>query len=202
MRSNIISYFASADMGLYTHVVLQYHERPKAKRGIVMPSVDEFPYPRKQTVDNKFIRCSNNVRHILKRFRSTEIPAIPFIWPKSLYKHSVTRPHRSSKKSGRRLWSQLWHHQWCSFLFISCWWHQTWDTCTYFTVISQSEVRVSTEHGIEHNIAYSTAATGTENKSELIFKTDTPYLILMGELWGVYCEECGENWLHFNGTAL
>ena len=24
----------------------------------------------------------------------------------------------------------------------------------------------------------------------------------MGELWHVYCVECGENWLRYNGTAL
>ena len=28
------------------------------------------------------------------------------------------------------------------------------------------------------------------------------YLALMGELWGVCCEEIGENWPRYNGTAL
>ena len=31
---------------------------------------------------------------------------------------------------------------------------------------------------------------------------DTPYLTLTGELWGVFCEDLGENWSRFNGTAL
>ena len=52
---DIISYplFADADTGIYPHTALQYHARPKAKRGIAMLSVDKFPYPRnKQGVTN------------------------------------------------------------------------------------------------------------------------------------------------------
>ena len=33
-------------------------------------------------------------------------------------------------------------------LYISRWWRQTWDTAPYFTVVNQSEARISTEHGI------------------------------------------------------
>ena len=103
-RMDIISYplFADADTGIYPHAALQYHARPKAKRGIAMLSVDKFPYPRKQTRGNEFIPCSNNICDILRRFRSFKIPAITLIWPKSLYKHSVTRSYRSGKDSGRR----------------------------------------------------------------------------------------------------
>ena len=94
---HIISYplFADADTGIYPHAAWQYHARPKAKRGIAMLSVDKFPYPPKQTRGNKFIPCSNNICDILKRFRSFKIPAITLIWPKSSYKHSVTRSYRS-----------------------------------------------------------------------------------------------------------
>ena len=94
---DIISYplFADADTGIYPHAASQYHARPKAKRGIAMLSVDKFPYPRKQTRGNEFIPCSNNICDILKRFRSSKIPTIPLIWPKSPYKHSVTRSYRS-----------------------------------------------------------------------------------------------------------
>ena len=119
--ANIISYplFADADTGIYPHAASQYHARPKAKRGIAMLSVDKFPYPRKQTRGNEFIPCSNNICDILKRFRSFKIPAITLIWPKSPYKHSVTRSYRSGKESGRRSESPLWRHQWRSFVFIS-----------------------------------------------------------------------------------
>ena len=79
------------DTGIYPHAASQYHARPKAKRGIAMLSVDKLPYPRKQTSGNEFIPCSNNIYDILKRFRGFKIQAITFIWPKSLYKHSVTR---------------------------------------------------------------------------------------------------------------
>ena len=118
---DIISYplFADADTGIYPHAASQYHARPKAKRGIAMLSVDKFPYPRKQTRGNEFIPCSNNICDILKRFRSFKIPAITLIWPKSPYKHSVTRSYRSGKESGRRSESPLWRHQWRSFVFIS-----------------------------------------------------------------------------------
>ena len=117
----IISYplFADADTGIYPHTASQYHARPKAKRGIAMLSVDKFPYPRKQTRGNEFIPCSNNICDILKRFRSFKIPAITLIWPKTSYKHSVTRSYRSGKESGRRSESPLWRHQWRSFVFIS-----------------------------------------------------------------------------------
>ena len=117
----IISYplFADADTGIYPHAASQYHARPKAKRGIAMLSVDKFPYPPKQKRGNEFIPCSNSICDILKRFRSFKIPAITLIWPKSSYKHSVTRSYRSGKESGRRSESPLWRHQWRSFVFIS-----------------------------------------------------------------------------------
>ena len=116
-----ISYplFADADTGIYPHLASQYHARPKAKRGIAMLSVDKFPYPQKQTGGNEFIPCSNNICDILKRFRSFKIPTITLIWPKSSYKHSVTRSYRSGKESGRRSESPLWRHQSRSFVFIS-----------------------------------------------------------------------------------
>ena len=117
----IISYplFADADMGIYPHAASQYHARPKAKHGIAMLSVDKFPYPWKQTRGNEFIPCSNNIYDILNRFRSFKIPAITLIWPKSPYKHSVTRSYRSGKENGRQSESPLWRHQWRSFVFIS-----------------------------------------------------------------------------------
>ena len=41
-----------------------------------------------------------------------------------------------------------------------------------------------------------------EYRSDFKLTTDTPYLALMGELWGVCCKDIGENWLHYNSTAL
>ena len=99
--NDIISYplFADADTGIYPHAASQYHAPPKAKRGMAMLSVDKFPYPRKQTMGNEFIPCSSNICDILKRFRSFKIPVITLIWPKSSYKHNVTRSYRSGKKA-------------------------------------------------------------------------------------------------------
>ena len=47
-----------------------------------------------------------------------------------------------------------------------------------------------------------TVITVAESESEFRITTDTPYLTLMGELWGVYCEDLGKNWPRYNGTAL
>ena len=44
--------------------------------------------------------------------------------------------------------------------------------------------------------------TVAECISNFNLTTDTPHLALTGELWGVYCEYFGENWLHYNSTAL
>ena len=33
-----------------------------------------------------------------------------------------------------------------------------------------------------------------ERESDIRITTDTPYLALMGELWGVYCEINGKKW--------
>ena len=40
------------------------------------------------------------------------------------------------------------------------------------------------------------------HKSMFVLTKDTPYLTLNGELWNVYCEDFGENKLHYNDTAL
>ena len=44
--------------------------------------------------------------------------------------------------------------------------------------------------------------TSAQLKSVFKLTTDTPYLALTGEQWGVYYEGFEENWPHDNGTAL
>ena len=41
-----------------------------------------------------------------------------------------------------------------------------------------------------------------ENNSDFRITTDTPYLALSGELWGVYREDIGDNPPHYNGATL
>ena len=199
MQWNIISYplFADADTGIYPHAASQHYARLKAKRGIVLLSVDKFLYSHQQTRGNEFIPCLNDVCQIPKRFRSFKISDTPLTWPKSSYKHSVARLHRCGKESGRRSWSSLWRHQWRSLIIIT---HADDIKCEirfllYFTVVNQSEARISTEHEIKHYIAYSIAVTETEHKSGVYTEKEIPYLSLMGELWDVCYEELGENWL-------
>ena len=40
------------------------------------------------------------------------------------------------------------------------------------------------------------------HKSDTELTKDTPYLALPGKLWGVCCEDLGENWPCYNGIAL
>ena len=44
--------------------------------------------------------------------------------------------------------------------------------------------------------------TVAESESDNRITTDTAYLAPMDELQGVYCEDFGENWQCYNGTAL
>ena len=58
-----------------------------------------------------------------------------------------------------------------------------------------------------HDIAHMVAVTAVEYKSKLEHtkrhpQKDTPYLALTGELWGVICEDFGEKWPRYNGSAL
>ena len=138
----IINNYTSVNLGVM--VSLSCHARPKAKRGIAMPSVDKFPYPRKQTRGNEYIPCSNNICDILKRFRSFKIPAIPLICSKSPYKHSVTRSYRSGKESGRRLESPLWRYQWRSFVFIFHADDVKREICLYISRLLRNQKREST----------------------------------------------------------
>ena len=55
---------------------------------------------------------------------------------------------------------------------------------------------------IHYDITSDTAITAAESESDIRITTDTPYLALTGELWGVCCEDLGENWPRYNGTAL
>ena len=55
---------------------------------------------------------------------------------------------------------------------------------------------------IYHDITIDIAMAAAERKSHFKLTTDTPYLALTGELWGVYCEDLGENWPRYSGTAL
>ena len=55
---------------------------------------------------------------------------------------------------------------------------------------------------IFHDITYGTAKTVAECELDFRITTDTPYLALTGELWSVFCEDSGENWPRYDGTAL
>ena len=45
--------------------------------------------------------------------------------------------------------------------------------------------------------------TAAEHKWDFKITIDTPYLALTGEVWGVYCEDLGENWLRcYNDSTL
>ena len=151
--SGIISYplFASVDTTLYPHAASRYHARPQTKRVIAMLSMDKFPYPRKQTRGNEFIPCSKYIWYNLKRFRNFEIPAMPLkagvhhcINTVLLGRIAAARKVGSGRDRDSDVISDV------LSLYILRRWRQMWDRCIYFTVVSQSEARVSTEHGIKY----------------------------------------------------
>ena len=49
---------------------------------------------------------------------------------------------------------------------------------------------------------YNTAVTMKEYKTGIALTRDTSYLFLTGELWGVYCDNLGENSPRYTDTAL
>ena len=55
---------------------------------------------------------------------------------------------------------------------------------------------------ILHDNAYIPTLTKAEHWSRLALTNDTPYFALVGELWGVYCKYCGDNWPCYNATTL
>ena len=50
------------------------------------------------------------------------------------------------------------------------------------------------------NITY--LSNAYDHKSECKLTKDTPHLMIMGELCGVYCEDLEENWPHNDCSAL
>ena len=46
-------------------------------------------------------------------------------------------------------------------LCISLWWRQTWEVSLYFTIVNQSEARISTEHGIKFCIRQNSISVTT-----------------------------------------
>ena len=41
-----------------------------------------------------------------------------------------------------------------------------------------------------------------EHRADFELTKDSPYITLMGELWGIYCEYFGKYWLFYNGTTM
>ena len=51
-------------------------------------------------------------------------------------------------------------------------------------------------------ITCDTGIAVAESESDIRITKDTQHLALTGELWGVYCEDFGENLPSYIGTAL
>ena len=56
----------------------------------------------------------------------------------------------------------------------------------------------------KHNLDFACGMTMTDEEHELevILLKGTPYIILAGELWDVFCEDFGQIWPCYKGTAL
>ena len=58
-------------------------------------------------------------------------------------------------------------------------------------------------NAVEYNIMlHALLQWSMRNINEFKYTKGTPYLALTGELWGVFCEESGENWGCYNRTVL
>ena len=54
----------------------------------------------------------------------------------------------------------------------------------------------------EHELEVILTKDDKEHKLEVMLTKDTPYLIFTGEVWDVCCEDFGQNWPRYKGTAL
>ena len=93
---------------------------------------------------------------------------------------------------------------WIEFLLtfseaLSCCVVRTYKKLWFMPPIPTNINIQSSTDPIYHDITYGTATTAAESESDYRITTLTPYL---GKLWGVCCEEFGENWPCCNGTVL
>ena len=72
----------------------------------------------------------------------------------------------------------------------------------YIALIQQYSLVPGKPGPIYHDITYGTAITVAESELELRITTNTAYIVIPGELWGVCYEEFGDNWPRCNGTTL
>ena len=63
-----------------------------------------------------------------------------------------------------------------------------WKRHLPFLIWRQWYGQVPLQRGLIYHITFGAAMTATECKSEFELTTDTPYLTLTGQLWGVYVE--------------
>ena len=76
------------------------------------------------------------------------------------------------------------------------------DPTVCINYMSPQTATVECRGPIQLGIAHITLVTESKQTSEFVYTTNPPNLALTNEVWGVYCEEFGENWPRYNGTAL
>ena len=54
----------------------------------------------------------------------------------------------------------------------------------------------------KHDIVYIIAVAEVKCESEFQYTKDTPLFVWIGKIWGVLCEDFGENRLHYIGATL
>ena len=107
------------------------------------------------------------------------------------------------------LW--LWNGFWMSSIYhnmlksLSWHWHRRWRKILFkkhlFVVIAIQSSAIITWSNFE-DIAYDTAIMAAGSESDIRITTDTPYIALTGELWGIYGENLRENWPRCNRTVF
>ena len=77
-----------------------------------------------------------------------------------------------------------------------------WDLyCNLYVINNDSTVKCH-YNAVQYKIFHTALHWLKQNINQCQIKNYTPYLALMGELWGAFCENSIENWPHNNGTAL
>ena len=79
--------------------------------------------------------------------------------------------------------------------------HWKWKVLGWLVII-QIQIVEYCYNTIKNDIVNRNTMTEPEYKSEFVLEKTSPYLVLTGELWSVYCEDFVENWLCYNRTAL
>ena len=92
------------------------------------------------------------------------------------------------------MWTSCWTNSWVAskrgYLILM------WRHCNVYLVECHYDA-------VQYDMILHTSLPSLrQNIKQFELTKDNPYLALTGELWGVFCEDFGKNWTHYNITSL